>query len=632
LGEYVTAKITPAFTATVAATQFSTVEGTYTGSTDRRYWIEVVGGGATDATQSLRIYDAGGAEVPVVYNVVDGNSSVPMGAYGLTFDIATDGDLCKGDKFYVDIVAAKTSSSEFVGVRLDGPVLDTSHEASALTVSVFQPYTGLLDAAGTADATSYTYDSALGLSAALCGATYTPGIGAFADTIGSVYLSYKAAVIPGSQESTVAITRADTMESLVGPAHIENWLGRGVAEAFSGSQGLPVYAVRTLDDTVESFNTALKKLRTTDIYYAITPMTDRMDVKLAVIAHCDEMSNKYNKNFRRCYVGTDSPGEYVQLGAINSYGELRTCGVSNRLLTLDESHRESATFAQTDVGSFITCEALSAYGAQFEILEVVSDYELIIDINVAATTTVSGFSLVRSDTADNVVRFLQETAAELNSRRCVNVWSDLPTYTSSTGSQTLPMKFVAAEIAGLRCALLPQQGLTMTEVNSITSAPAMYTRFDQTQLDDIAAAGNLVVTQDSEGGEVYIRHQLTTRTDSGSLAYEDNVGVIVDTFSYSVKDMERGFIGKKNATRTTIELLRSRLYGIAVAATKTDLAGIEIGPMVIRFFDEDGKEDSVTVRVDDVLADTFVTYVKLRVPLPLNGIDNYIDVEASTLL
>ena len=50
------------------------------------------------------------------------------------------------------------------------------------------------------------------------------------------------------------------------------------------------------------------------------------------------------------------------------------------------------------------------------------------------------------------------------------------------------------------------------------------------------------------------------------------------------------------------------------------------------FFDEKGIEGEVTVRQDGDLADTLMTYVKLRVPLPLNGINHFIDVDVAEVL
>jgi hypothetical protein len=581
------------------------------------------------------VFDTSGEEsAQTGITVTAGLTAVTIGTSGLSVVIG-ESALCTGTRFYVDGVTASTSSTLFNGVKLSGPILDLATYTNAkFTLEIFQPYSGVINntnaasgSAVTATALTAGYASALGLPASATKRSTTVGNRSpFADGIGKVFLSYKAAVIPGPIEGPIAVSTADGMAALVGEPHVENWLGRGVFEAFSGSQSLKVYALRTLDDTVGSFADALRKIRSTDIYYALAVMSDNIDVKQLVITHVEEMSNKFTKNFRRCYVGTDSPGQYLQWGVLAS-GGYRQASVNSQVLTIKQSHRVNGLFVDADLGSLIYLPELGS--SPYAITRVVSSYEVKINCLMTDTVTDSAFTMQRSDTSANVVRFLQETAATLSSRRCVNVWSDRPTYMSVAGAEMLPAKFIAAEIAGLRCALLPQQGLTMTEITSVTAAPAMYTRFTPDQLDAISAAGNMVVTQEAEGGDIFIRHQLTTSTTEGALAYEDNVGVIVDAFSYQVKDTFRGYIGKRNATQNTIEEIRHKLVGLGTVATKIDLRDADIGPMVIRFFDEEGVEGSATVRIDGVLADHILTYIRLRVPLPLNGIDHYIDVETS---
>lgn len=633
-GEVVIAKVFPIYTA--ATTAAVTLTGTYLPVVSRRYVVEVTGGAATTSASTFRIFDTTGEEVAQtgITSVVAGTTSLPIGTSGLSIKL-TEAQLCTGTRFYVDGTAVAVSATLFNGVKLSGPILDLATYTSAtFALDIFQPYSGVLTNANVGSGNALTagvltagYASALGLPASVSKRNAGNGNRSpFADGIGKIFLSYKAAVIPGPIEGTIAVATADGMAGLVGEPHIENWLGRGVFEAFSGSQSQKVYALRTLDDTVESFAEALRKIRSTDIYYALAVMSDNIDVKQLVITHVEEMSNKFTKNFRRCYVGTDSPGQYLQWGVLAS-GGYRQASVASQVLTIKQAHRVNGLFVDADFGSLIYIPELGS--APYTITRVISSYEVKISCAMTDAVTDSVFTMQRSDTAANVVRYLQETAATLSSRRCVNVWSDRPTYMSDKGAEMLPAKFIAAEIAGLRCALLPQQGLTMTEITSVTSAPAMYTRFTPDQLDAVSAAGNMVVTQEVEGGDVFIRHQLTTSTTEGALAYEDNVGVIVDAFSYQVKDTFRGYIGKRNATQNTIEEIRHKLVGLGVTATKVDIRDADIGPMVIRFFDEDSVEGSATVRIDGVLADHILTYIRLRVPLPLNGIDHYIDVETS---
>lgn len=441
-------------------------------------------------------------------------------------------------------------------------------------------------------------------------------------------------------ESVITIRSLSDLDQL-GTLHVDNWLAYGAYMAFKGSQSGTTYVLRTGGDTVEDFQAALDKIRSTDYYYALAPMTDLDVVKELVASHCEEMSNKYNRNFRRCYVGTDSPGSLLIWG-VKETGELRLATVDkvNKRIVLDDDDQTVSNFlSDLSVGDTVTVgvtldedQIVEGSGTALTISRIISPYE----VEFKEATTITGqqaITATRKDSAANVVKYFQER--NIGSRRCVNVWSDNPV-TFGTGRTTnsvrMPMKFVAAEIAGLRCALLPQQGLTMTELRSIDAAPGIYTRFTPEQLDVIASHGVMIAAQEIEGGEIYIRHQLTTKTDAGALAYEDNIGVIVDEFSYRVKDAFRQYLGRRNVNAETIAEINSKLKGLAIAATQESIANREIGPMVIRFFNEDDEEGEVTVRVDGNLADHILTYVRLRVPLPINGIDHYIDVETSVEL
>jgi hypothetical protein len=461
----------------------------------------------------------------------------------------------------------------------------------------------------------------------------------------SVY--FRALRIVGALEGVVTINSLSDLASL-GTLHIDNPIAYGAYQAFKGNQSSKTYALRTNGETLEDFIEALDKIRSTDYYYALAPMTNDEQAKEAVAAHCEEMSNKFNRNFRRCYLGYDSPGSFMVWG-IKETGDLRiaTVDATNKRIIIDDDDQSTSNFlTDLSIGDTVTLGVTMTDGA---IDEGSGDAVIISRIISASeaeyTGTASGgvsvaLTATRADSSANVVKYFQER--NIGSRRAAIVWSDNPvtfstasTSTLATGitasynSRRVPLMYVAAEVAGLRCALLPQQGLTMTELKSIDTAPGMYTRFTPEQLDVIASNGVFIATQEIEGGEIFVRHQLTSKTDGGALAYEDNIGVIVDDFSYRVKDEFRQYLGRRNVTRETMDEIAAKLKDLAIEATQETLANREIGPMVIRFFDENDKEGSVTVRVDGNLADHIVTYVRLRVPLPINGLDHFVDVETS---
>ena len=160
----------------------------------------------------------------------------------------------------------------------------------------------------------------------------------------------------------------------------------------------------------------------------------------------------------------------------------------------------------------------------------------------------------------------------------------------------------------------------------------MYTKYTQAQLDEAASYGVMVITQESEGGAIFVRHQLTTETEEGALAWEDNVGVIVDFLSFQVKDSDSQYIGKKNVVQRTLTALKNDYTQIFINATQATLPeNEEIGPMITGFENEEKEAGVVTVRQDSQLADRVQRYVKVFIPSPLNNIDNVIAAEIAFL-
>jgi hypothetical protein len=637
IGDAFQVKVTPAYTAKAVGTL--SVTGTYTGAIDRRYAVEILAI-PTGAEADIKVYDLAGDDPSVTYEDAVALGAVAAGTGGFSVNL-DDADYAKGEIFFVDAVAAVTSGTQFDGVVLDGPVVPaaTMEEFPATTleaVKVYQRFTGVLDSSNltggidpalTAGAADWAYAAALGLNREDTGRTNV-GLSPFDGGYGKVFLSYKAVVLPSATESVIELDSELAIAASIGETKLANWLGRGALEAFKGNQNQVVYALRTAGDTEADFTTALRKIQTTDLVYALVPMTDKQAVMELVTSHCNTMSNKFKKNFRRCYVGTDSPGTYLHWGALTG-GGYRRGDLASSVFTLDAAYRDDWKFVAADKGTTIAIQSL---GLSFEVLEVLNEYEVLTDADVALSAVNTGITITRPDTPANNALFVIARSKALASRRTVNVWCDDPVTTENGTTVVLPMKFVAAEIAGLRCALLPQQGLTMTEILSVDSAPSMYTTFEPETLDDVAANGTMIITQESEGGDMFIRHQLTTMTTEGALAYEDNVGVIVDEFAYDVKDEFKEYIGRRNATPGTIDEIRNKLDALATSYTKVSLANTTIGPPALTYFNEKGVEGQVTVRQDGDLADTLLTYVKLRVPLPLNGINHYIDVEVAEVL
>jgi hypothetical protein len=454
------------------------------------------------------------------------------------------------------------------------------------------------------------------------------------DGRGKLLVSYRALRAPTATESLIEIATASDITDKLGTIDMENEIAFGANEAFSGSQGKTIFALRVSDDTTTAYSTALKKIEATDTVYALTPMTDAQTVQQLVATHCEDMSQKDVKNFRRCYVGTDSPGEYA---ALDRYEDAPievsiTVSVAGAVLDVvtEGVNLETAGLVEGDIVKMIDSNG-NYTGAEYTISEVTDANTAYLNPGPGTSQTEVFAEFWKADTPESQASYAADVSAALGSRRAVNVWVENGTRIIDGTRTVIPNKYVAAEVAGLRSAVIPWQGLTLTEVNSITDAPAMYTRYTNTLLNTVAAAGTFVITQEAESGGIFIRHQLTTQSNEGSLAYEDSIGVSLDSVSFQIKDALNIFVGRKNVTRQTLEEIYDAVWTILNNAT-TSTAIADYGPQLNGFTNKAGERNKLDVTVHPTLKDRVQVYAKLLMPLPLNTLEVILDASVDFAL
>lgn len=223
-------------------------------------------------------------------------------------------------------------------------------------------------------------------------------------------------------------------------------------------------------------------------------------------------------------------------------------------------------------------------------------------------------------------------------QRSVNIWSAgaynyaLNSATGKIETTSVPNMYIAAGVAALRAASLPQQGLSMKELSWVSSIPDNYMLFDKTDLNAIAVGsstdsgvGTMIIAQDDEGSNPYIRHQLTGDLTRGILYYEDSVGVNVDTICYGIKDIIKPYIGQRNNTQTTLVEIRNRItdYLLDLTNTGVDLDARRIGPQINAV-----DLESIVVSLDSDLRDRVVCSFDIEVALPINTIKVHVNAYA----
>ena len=625
--------------ARLGATQLA-LAGTYTGPSATTYVVQVSQGTASGyAGAILKIYDTAGIDTPSTVTVVD-HGTFSIGSYGLTGVLSdtTDpvqGGLRTGDSYFITANAASQSTTTFDRVLLSGPASDTTifqSTTTPLTVTFSLSYTGVILPSYQGVSGRYTTDPILGIviPAGLSHYVATRSTGRqwipFTNSVGNLFPSFRSLVPPGTNEDViVCATPSDISANFGSYGDMANDLSYGVEMALAGSQGLPIHVLRVAGTDVNSYNAAFQKISATSNVYALSAVSSDMTVGLALQAHVVAMSQPNVQNFRRGYFGTDSPVGLIPVLVTQPNGSPYSATVStlngqNVLVTCTTTGVDF-TLLGLAYGDTVTIPSL---GQSFLVNAVISATELTLQSGPSGPISpATAIQVYHANTPQNVANTIISRSKQLNSRRISHVWQESGNIAPTGVAVVVPNRFVACEMAGLRVALFPQQGLTRTEVSSITNAPAMYLKYTSDLLDQIAANGTWIVTQRLANGPVFVRHQLTTDSNDGSLYYEDSVGVVLDYVSLSWFDIQDSYIGKQNATPATVANLTVQLKSLLDGFSKQDPAvAAVVGPMLVSY-------SNISVAIG-TLKDSIITSATLTMGLPLNYANT--TFEAVTLL
>lgn len=522
------------------------------------------------------------------------------------------GDLIVGvtgstDKEYIVATITKVESSKNDGVY--DTITVNKVIPSDYTVSLAKSYSGELTDVYSFDKDSNTAKSISGdIDIKFKGINNADVTATLAYGAGKVQAAYRVRVTSAldSEDAILKLNSVSDIQNTLGSIDVNNELAYACYRAMVGAQGRQVYAVRVADDTAEAFTKAMEKTESNTNVYAFVPVTAKSECMKAVVDFNETMASPINKKWRITLVGADLELD-TEVTKDNS-GVTLQCNVDkNGILIVDEENCNNGfSCHQFTVGDKVTVA-----GADYKIKSIIAENAIQLDKTLSTAVSLKEFSISRSDTAQANIAAVKNLANTFNNRRAVVVWCD----NGKSAGVTIPNVYLAAEIAGLTSALLPQQGLTNTEITTIDSAPRMYTRYTQAQLDDVASHGALIVTQDSAADAVYIRHQLTTSPDKGILYSELSCTRNLDNISYAVADLIKTYVGKYNITNEALTSITTDIQNLLDSYTSNSTNSL-IGPALVRY-------ENLSVVQDPVALDRVVVNVDYYLPAPLNRISVY---------
>lgn len=642
-------------------------DGAYTGSKDTTYFVTVLEAvNTTDQTVRVRVSDSAGVDQSVQYEIHLGSNAVLVGNHGINLSIGTDESsnnsrtLMPGDTFSFVARATTESTEAFDSIVLNAAPVNVAswteqtdwRDIALDKVTVCKEYSGDLhqDIAWNIEGNTVTLHSNLGLSI-----EGRNGIAKFISNVGNIYVSFRVQIIPGEDEDVMEFDELDDITEKLGTIATENDLAYGVYCAFKASGGRTVYGIRVRGNLAEHYLAAVKKTETDKRTYTFAPMTSNYTAMQAVVDFNEELSQPDVKMWRRTVCNVGEPGEYLIANYAVSKNETDSTdaidtlepitatfvplfdGTGNCLVQVNEDlvfdffniPVAGGGSVKLRNGDIIMYEAINA---KYKVKEVLSEKEAILQSGPeTAVSVLSDISIWKADTSANAVEYIGARANAFSNRRVLLAWCDGATtteYVVKDDEETavavpVDSKYIAAYIAGLSSAVLPQQSITHTEVDIVDRAPKMYTKYSQKELDEIASYGVLIVTQDTKDTPCYIRHQLTTDIMKGSLYYEDSVTRNLDNISYAMCDILEPYIGKANVTPSALQAIKVAATNRLIAFTQ-DSTDDMIGPSLVNW-------ENLDVYQDPVAKDRIIIRVDLYLPLPLNNIKLYEMAYAATV-
>ena len=609
-------------------------------ATDTTFQVVVLAADSTKAT--CQITDSAGLSTTETQEVTLGTSptTIVLGDTGVSLKATFGTGTEKGDAVYVVVTAPSVSTTEFDGIRLSNTPVELSkwntykqgaEGTQSLALRCFKAFTGWLTDVSVSDvavdattgaATKVTWTGQPKLR--INGTEFT-----FASGFGSLYQQFRVMLSPAETEDVFTITSVADIQKYFGTVAVENDLAYGCAAALQGSAGRAVYALRVRNNTPAAYTAALNKVETNASTYSFAVLSEDMDVLEATAEYVEKRSSPEAKKWCRALCGIDSPGEYT-LASLDGKGNPIKAAIvkpsTGNYYMLELAEGIELDFRAIMLnGAVVSVNPgdkveLASTGARYTIERVSSAGILLLSDGPVDNIESAYIRIIKSDSPTNAGEYVASVAERLNNRRFTVVFCDKGTVSDvdANGNYrtvTVPNKFLAASVAGIASAVVPQAPITRTEVPAVTAAVRMYTLYTQLELDNIAKHGVLIVTQDTKNQPCYIRHQLTTETDKGSLYYEESCTRNLDNISYAVVDILEQYIGKSNVTPSALRSIMTSVTNTLASFTQ-DSPNDLIGPSLVNWTD-------LTVEQDPVFKDRVIVRVKLYLPLPLNNIKMY---------
>lgn len=602
--------------------------GTYIGKIANTYVITVTNGGLfgdADVRKRPRV------SINTVYGtdgsrniIVDQNVAFSLGTSGAAMQFNTGAGLNKGDRFYVAVTPRDDGPTRTIvlGHNLPAVLLAATDLDLKLYIQadievpryVTDPVPGFnwepSDTEVTIHDTIYAFDP-----------TWTSNgeQQPLPVTAGTVYLQYRE-WLPTLIDEVNGMQDISQIDDIPGPLDPDNPLKWAVSKAVAncGGTGVRYTAVADPSELPSWVHALALGTERTDLY-SLVPLSTDQDVLDLFVAHVNTMSSETKGAWRKVFINLTAQAiSPVVDAAVSSDGEVVTAVIaddpntSGSQYTLVTMSSTNAGFLALGVGpgdllrTNYTTDILGEESYdEYVIAEVINEHTLMLDSGpTVPVSTPQKIEIFHTNSKTELAAQIGLLAGHYGNRRVCAVWPD----TVGSAGRTFPGYHLCAALAGLAGGVVPQQHLTNIEVTGFDDFSRVTRLFSGDHLDDMAAYGVWIVTQNSDGN-IITRDALTT--DRTSLQSETEMVVRnVDSISYLMRSRLVKYIGRANVVQSTLDLIQIDLIG-AIEFLKSNGFTARLGGQLI-------DADITTLRQHVIQKDRVVCAINLQIPYPLN--------------
>lgn len=601
--------------------------GTYTGTKDTSYIVEVTKGGSFASSPEITVSTTNGVDYAAPVVVAANGADYSVGNEGVT--IRFDGvGLCKGDKYYIVVTASGQGYLRTLILSDDLPV--ELQSATDLDIKLFILKDMQIPRLQEGNAPNVNYEASatefiIKETALAFDSEWTDGGVQVALPVeaAEMYVEYRSWLQTHVSEFGSVNDTAD-IPSVLGTLHPDNPLAWGVYMALQNSNGQDVKFTAVSDPSdVDAWLTALDVVADREDLYNLVPLTFNQTVIDAFKAHAEDQSGEEVGRWRAVVAGVNAERTIAISNASTSSdsGEVLatisddplTSGTQYTRVTVPANNAKFITKGVRAGDKVRYAYVTDGFGrisyTEYTVESVISESTLRLKAGPAVAVAVAQkMEIWRTQNNTEYSSLIASKCGKYSSRRVIAIANDNVVL---SGYSNQPSYYVAAAVAGLRSGVNPHQGLTSVSLSGIDHVGDAVAGFNVSQLNAIAGNGGWIIAK-AEDGSFINRHAVTTdNTDLNRR--EEQVRSNVDNMSYAFRRGLVPFIGRTNVTPSTLTSLDIVMRSIG-DGFKSDIGTTSIGPQLLEY-------EIVELRQHAVLKDHVVIIVNLTIPYPLNNIE-----------